>query len=420
MRVLVLGSGGREHSLAWKIKQSLRCEKVYLHPGNAGTLRLGIESLGDTPADKAEEIATKAEQLGVHLVVIGPEALLAQGYGDLFRKRGFLVFGPDQYAAQLESSKIFSKEFMDRARVPTASYFIAEDDRALMTLASDRNSFPVVLKLDGLAAGKGVAIAQNRQEIVQFVDRVYKYREFGDGPHRVLVEEHIAGHEISYIGLCDGKRFMALASATDYKRLNDDQEGPNTGGMGAISPSPHLDDALRLKIETRIVEPVLAQMQKEKLEYRGALFIGLMIDYKGDPQVLEFNARFGDPETQSILLRLDSDLIDYLEATAKKTLSEMPDFQWSSKTAVYVVASAEGYPSQVHTGDEITGWDAMTDATLFFSGVKWENNRMITSGGRVLGVGALGADRNAARATAYKNLSRIMWRGMHYRKDIGG
>lgn len=420
MRVLVLGSGGREHALAWKIKQSPRCEKVYLHPGNAGTAKVGVEPLPDTPSDNIEAIASKAEQLGVRLVVIGPEVLLAKGYGDFLRRKGFLVFGPDQYASQLESSKIFSKEFMDRARIPTAAYFIAEDDRALMTLASDRNSFPVVLKLDGLAAGKGVVIAQSRKEIVEFVDRVYKYREFGDGPHRVLVEEHIPGKEISYIGLCDGKRFMALASATDYKRLNDDQEGPNTGGMGAISPSPYLDEALRQKIETRIVQPILDRMQKESLEYRGALFIGLMIDFQGEPQVLEFNARFGDPETQSILLRMESDLVDYLEATAKKELSGMPEFEWSPKTAVYVVASAEGYPGQVHTGDEITGWEAMTDATLFFSGVKWENNRLITGGGRVLGVGALGADPGAARTAAYKNLSRILWRGMHYRKDIGG
>lgn len=419
MRVLVLGSGGREHALAWKIKQSPECEKVFLHPGNGGTRKLGLLPLELPSSDIASlEVAAKKER--IDLVVIGPEALLAEGVSDRLREAGFLVFGPSQSGARLETSKVFSKEFMQRARVPTAPFLVAEDDRTLMTLASDRHSFPVVLKLDGLAAGKGVVVAMNRQDIVSFTDRIWKFREFGDGPHRVVIEEFLPGKEVSYIGLCDGTTFTPLSSCTDYKRLSDHHEGPNTGGMGVISPSPYFDTALEAKVSERIVAPVLAQMKKENLFYRGALYIGLMVSPEGDPNILEFNARMGDPETQALMIRLESDLLPYLVATAKGELGSMPAMKWSDSHSVYVVASAAGYPERPRSGDEISGWDAVSQAVLFFSGVKEENGSLLTAGGRVLGVGALGKTRQDARELAYRNMGRVLWPGMHFRTDIGG
>lgn len=417
MKILVLGNGAREHALAWKIKHSAACKKVYLHPGNAGTHRQGFEALS-SDAHTASDISKAAKSKDIELIVIGPETLLAQGYADVLRRDGFLVVGPDKAAAMLESSKVFSKEFMQRSGVPTASFKVVssfeELGKALPT------TYPTVLKLDGLAAGKGVVIPKTRAEALDFGTRVYKTNEFGDGAHQVLIEDHLPGREVSYIGFCDGEHFIPCASATDYKRVFDANEGPNTGGMGAVSPSPYFPNDLKETVDKKIVAPILAGLKKENISYRGILYVGLMVAPNGDPYVLEFNARFGDPETQATLMRLESDLVPLLLATAKGNLRNAPQLHWSPKTSVYIVASAEGYPSKPRFGDVIGGIETLPQSTtVFFSGVSQKEDFLVTSGGRVLGLGATGESLEKARETAYQALKQIHWRGMHFRNDIG-
>lgn len=417
MKILVLGSGGREHALAWKIKQSPACETVYLYPGNAGTQKAGFVSL-NSPSHSAADLTSSAREAGVELIVIGPELYLEQGYSDHFREHGFWVVGASQSAARLETSKVFAKEFMVRSGTPTAPFQVAS---TLLELSEKLpHAYPTVLKLDGLAAGKGVVIAKNRSEAMDFAARVWQSEEFGRGPHQVLIEEFIPGKEISYIGFCDGQTFLPCATATDHKRVFDGDEGPNTGGMGVISPSPHANDALLEKIHNKLVSSVLMGLQKERMDYRGILYFGIMVDAHGEPHVLEFNARFGDPEAQTILLRLESDLVPLLLATAQNTLSHVEKPRWKNETAVYVVAAAEGYPAKPCLGDLIGGVDTLPkQATVFFSGVAEKEGFLITSGGRVLGVGCLGKTLEDARTHTYDALKKIHWRGMHYRTDIG-
>lgn len=414
MRVLVLGSGGREHALAWKIKQSAGCQQVFLHPGNAGTRAAGIESLPETSG--IDSVIEQAKKYGIHLIVIGPEALLAQGYGDKLRAAGFLVVGPDQFAAQLETSKIFSKEFMARAKIPTAPFRILNSEAEVRAV----HSFPIVLKLDGLAAGKGVVIAETARDVERFADRIWKDQEFGPGTHRVLAESVLRGREVSLIGLCDGQDFIPLSSATDYKRIGDGHQGPNTGGMGAVSPSPFLTEPLLLRIRREVVDPVLQQFQKEKIAFRGVLFIGLMIDDQEAPHVLEFNTRFGDPETQAILLRLESDFVHLLQSTAAGKLSELEPVQWSPDRSLYVVAAAEGYPATPRTGDIIKlPQPVPAGVTLFFSGVAEKEGHLVTQGGRVLGLGTKQSTVDDCRKAIYGALEQVHWHGMQFRKDIG-
>ncbi len=417
MKTLVLGGGGREHALAWKIAESRGQKNVLLAPGNAGTKHAGFSTLDCPVETTVPELVTAARLADVDLVVIGPEVLLADGYADAFREEGFLVFGPGRDAARLETSKAFAKEFMARADVPTAKFRIADSYDSL--LANLGTELPIVLKLDGLAAGKGVVIAHARSEAEAFASRIWLQGEFGKGPHRVVIEEHIAGKELSYMGLCDGKRFLPLSSATDYKRVHDDDQGPNTGGMGAVSPSPHCNPELEKKIDERIVSRILRQFDKEGWEYRGLLYIGLMITQAGDPYVLEFNARFGDPETQAVVLRFQGDFNDALKKTAEGRLDEVT-LKFSPNSSIYVVAAAEGYPAAPKLGDTISGLDDLPgDTRVFFSGVQEKSGFTVTSGGRVLGVGAMGSSAAAAREKVYAALSKIHWRGMHYRRDIG-
>lgn len=421
MKLLVLGTGGREHALAWKLLQSPLCESLYFHPGNPGAMACGVKPLPDFSdlADLAG-LTSKVKQLGIDLVVIGPESLLAIGCADFLRKAGLNVVGPNKLEAQLESSKIFAKEFMTKARIPTASHFIAEDDRDLFGLLADRRTYPLVLKLDGLASGKGVVVASSVKDVESFIDRIWIKKEFGAGPHRVLVEEFIEGKELSYIGLCDSLNFIPLSSANDYKRAGNQNTGPNTGGMGSVSPSNILTDELESKIESRITIPLLKQMQKDGFDYRGALYIGLMIDHNNDPYVLEFNARFGDPETQALMLRLDSDLVDLLQHTATATLSQISKPKWKPETSLYVVAAAEGYPESPRKGDAISGLETLDNQVqVFFSGVSIDNGSLYTNGGRVLGLGTLASNRQEARDRIYKNLQRVHWKGIQYRDDIG-
>ncbi len=417
MLTLVLGSGGREHAIAWKLAQDLGPNGVYLHPGNAGTEAAGLRTLGAVDWKDPDAVAAKAKALGISLIVIGPETLLAEGCADRLREYGFLVVGPGKSAAQLEASKVFSKEFMKRADIPTAPFVVAES-RAEMEKAL--SAFPIVLKLDGLAAGKGVVVATRREEAAAFADRVWSSNEFGPGPHKVVVEGFLPGVEVSYLGFCDGKRFVPLATATDYKRVGDGNQGANTGGMGAVSPSPYFTDDLKQKIDSRILKPMFRQLQTEGLDYRGILYVGLMVDGQGNPGVLEFNTRFGDPETQAILLRFDQNFPKLLEATARGNLAGAPAPVWSEKTSIYVVGAAEGYPGPVKTGDAIEGApDPQTGAQVFFSGVSSKDGKLATAGGRVLGVGTLGKNADEARRSAYAALERIQWRGKHFRKDIG-
>lgn len=415
MKILVLGSGGREHAIAWKLKQS--SHEVFLHPGNAGTLKVGFPSLG--PAQSKEEIGLLAKEKQINLIVIGPEVLLAQDYASFLREEGFLVVGPGKKGAQLETSKIFSKEFMVRAGIPTASFKIHSQFNEFKNEIA-RGTYPKVLKLDGLAAGKGVVISKSFEQSMEFAENVWNKNTFGPPPHKIIEEEFIAGVELSYLGFCDSQTFIPLASSTDFKRIFDRDEGPNTGGMGAVSPSPHFNSTLETKINTQIVDPILMALQKEKIDFRGILYIGIMVDKNQNPFVLEFNTRFGDPETQSLMMRIEGDLLPALLATAQGELASAPPLKWKNETSIYVVAATPGYPENPKTGASITGWETcLPDTQLFFAGVASNDSGLVTSGGRVLGIGALGKDLTEAREKAYKRLKLLHWEGIHYRKDIG-
>ncbi|MBI4405101.1 MAG: phosphoribosylamine--glycine ligase [Deltaproteobacteria bacterium] len=418
INILVLGSGAREHALAWKIAQSPRCEQVFLHPGNAGTMRAGFKKL-EMDGENVDELIKSAEQKNIELVVIGPEVLLAKGYADRLREADLKVVGPNQYSAQLESSKVFAKRFMAQAGVATATYQMAASESELTSVLDLRREYPVVLKLDGLAAGKGVVIAQSREEATAFAKRIWLEKEFGPLPQRLIVEDCLKGRELSHIGLCDGRTFIPLASATDYKRIFDRGKGSNTGGMGAVSPSLAESAELMKVISKEVVEKCLLQFQKQKIDYRGVLYIGLMISPEGKPFVLEFNVRFGDPETQAILLRLESDFVEMLEHTAQATLTSCPKPRWTQDSSVYVVGAAEGYPEKPKVGDPISDLAADTGTQIFFAGVSEKNGELVTSGGRVLGVGALGNNIEQARKRAYSRLDKINWRAKQFRTDIG-
>ena len=415
MKTLVLGSGGREHAIAWKLAEEIGRESLWIHPGNGGTAALGFQTLD---LEHGALVPTAAKETGIELAIIGPEVLLADGLADRLRESGILVVGPGQEGALLESSKVFSKEFMTRAKIPTAPYRVVESQEELKDLSIPK--YPIVLKLDGLAAGKGVVIAQDAKEVEAFGKRVWKDRAFGTGPHRLLVEENLVGNELSYIGFCDGETFIPMASATDYKRIGENNTGPNTGGMGSISPSPYLTKKIQSEIDRQIVEPFIAQLKSEKIAFRGILFIGVMVTAEGIPFVLEFNTRFGDPETQAVLMRLESSFLEVLTHTAKGTLSACSPLRWSDEQSLYVVAASEGYPTSSKTGDPIEGIENLPkDVQLFFSGVDRTDDTWVTAGGRVLGLGALAKDRDTVRTKVYDAMKKINWSGMQYRHDIG-
>ncbi|MBM4304123.1 MAG: phosphoribosylamine--glycine ligase [Deltaproteobacteria bacterium] len=415
MNILVLGSGGREHALAWKLKKHQH--QVFLHPGNDGTLQENIPNFGE--ATTIEEISLQAQKRNISLVVIGPEALLAQDFATHLRLDGFLVVGPGKEGAQLETSKVFAKQFMAKASLPTAPFKIYSNLNEFNE-GIKQGHYPKVLKLDGLAAGKGVVIAQDLSQALNFGESVWKKNLFGASSHKILEESFISGVELSYLGFCDGKHFVPLSSATDFKRVFDGNNGPNTGGMGAISPSPYFNSELEKKISDQVLTPLLHTMRKEKLDFRGILYIGIMIDSDQNPYVLEFNTRFGDPETQVLMLRIEEDLAPILIATARAELDLAAPLKWSSQTGIYVVGAAPGYPEKPALGSPISGLIPTDPNTqIFFSGVKKKNVHLLTDGGRVLGVGALGKDVHTARQRAYQRLEQISWDGMHYRKDIG-
>jgi len=415
VKILVVGSGGREHALVWKLQQSSGVDRIFCAPGNAGT-----EQLGENVAIKASDVpalARFAKENRIELTVVGPDDPLAAGIVDYFESEGLRIFGPTKSAARLESSKIFAKELMRSKQIPTARAAIFEKQEAAFAFLQESH-FPIVIKADGLALGKGVIVAKNVEEADAAVAAMMSEGRFGEAGRRLLIEECLTGTECSLHALVDGKNFRMLASARDHKRAFDGDAGPNTGGMGAFSPANNFDAAMAARFEREVMRPLLDGLRENRVTFRGLLFPGLMMTVVG-PRVLEFNCRFGDPETQAILPRLRSDLLSLLEATIDGTLANMK-IEWDERAAVTVVIASGGYPAEYETGKPISGLDraASDGVQIFHAGTKRENGGIVTSGGRVLAVTALGDDIASARARAYEAVAKINFEGCHYRRDI--
>jgi len=416
MKVLVLGSGGREHALIWKLRQSSRVTQLYCAPGNGGMCQ-EAECL---PVDikSVDSILQLGNRLQPDLTVVGPELPLMHGVVDEFLKRGWPVFGPTQAAARLESSKGFAKAFMQRHRIPTAHYAICNSIDEVRGALGHFHA-PVVVKADGLAAGKGVVMAKSKEEAASTAVEMLSGKMLGDAGHRVVLEECLEGDELSFLVMSDGERVTPLVAAQDHKRIGDGDTGPNTGGMGAYSTDQIVDANMREWLLTHVARPVVKGMKEEGAEYRGILYCGLMMTARG-PMVLEFNCRFGDPETQPILMRMQNDLVDALEASVQGRVSE-GDFKWSPDPAVCVVISSGGYPGAFELGKRITGIeeaDNLPGVKVFHAGTDQRDGAYFTSGGRVLGVTATGTDLRAAVEKAYEAVGKIKFEGMHYRTDI--
>ncbi|MDR3386333.1 MAG: phosphoribosylamine--glycine ligase [Rudaea sp.] len=419
MKILVIGSGGREHALAWKLRQSPRVSEVIVAPGNAGTaLEPGVRNapVAQTDIDGLLQLAKKEN---VALTVVGPEAPLVAGVVDRFRGEGLRCFGPRKIAAQLEGSKAFAKDFLARHNIPTARHAAFSD--IVPALAHVRaHGAPIVIKADGLAAGKGVVVALTLADAEQALHDMLGARVLGAACASVVIEEFLEGEEASYIVACDGRCALPLATSQDHKRRDDGDFGPNTGGMGAYSPAPVVTSVVDQRVLTQVIEPTLAGMAAEGAPFIGFLYAGLMIDRHGAPRVIEFNVRLGDPETQPILMRLKSDLLDLIDGALDGRLDRI-SVSWDARPALGVVLAAQGYPGTVRTGDLIEGHDADfgPDVKVFHAASKLENGNAITCGGRVLTVCALGADLVAAQTSAYAAARRIHFDGMFYRRDIG-
>ncbi|MBP7546000.1 MAG: phosphoribosylamine--glycine ligase [Acidovorax sp.] len=419
MKILVIGGGGREHALAWKLAQSPKATRVFVAPGNGGTLGTKLENLPITDVVKLREWAQEQK---IGLTVVGPEAPLAAGVVDEFRAHGLRIFGPTKAAAQLESSKAFSKAFMRRHGIPTADYDTFTDPVAAHAFV-DRLGAPIVIKADGLAAGKGVVVATTLQEAHDAVDFMLVDNKYGvthnAGGARVVIEAFLEGEEASFIVLCDGKNVAALATSQDHKRLKDGDQGPNTGGMGAYSPAPVVTADVHARAMREIILPTVRGMEKDGIPYTGFLYAGLMIDAKGHPKTLEFNCRMGDPETQPIFMRLKSDLVDVMNAAVDGKLDQL-ELQWDRRTALGVVMAAYGYPENPRKGDAITGIaPEADDAMVFHAGTQLQDGVLRTSGGRVLCVTALGDNVRQAQQRAYDVARSIHFDGAQYRHDIG-
>src|SRR6266850_2528013 len=416
MKLLVIGSGGREHAIAWRLAQSPRVQKVFVAPGNAGTARdTGLENVAISAIDKLADFAL-AEN--IYLTVVGPEAPLAEGIVDLFRSRGLRIFGPTQACARLESSKQFAKEFMIRHGIPTAEFSSFDTPRAANAYI-DAHGAPIVVKADGLAAGKGVIVATNADEAHRAAEGILVERTMGAAGTRVVIEEFLDGEEASFIVLADGEHVLPLATSQDHKRLGDGDQGPNTGGMGAYSPAPVVTPELHARVVREIIKPVLAGMTEAGHPYSGFLYAGLMIDGGGNPRVLEFNCRLGDPETQPILLRLKSDLFELIGGAMDGKLDRVKA-EWDRRAALGVVLAAHRYPDAPKKGDVVTGLPAAgEDFRVFHSGTALKDGAIVTSGGRVLCVTALGDSIKVAQQRAYEVVEGIRFDGMQYRRDIG-
>jgi len=434
MKVLVIGGGGREHTIVWKLKQSKRVEKIYCIPGNGGIAQVA-ECVNLDPLD-FNQVTRFVEEKNIELTIVGPEAPLVAGIVDAFRKRNLAIFGPDRKAAQLEGSKIFAKNFMKKYNIPTADFEVFDNaDAALVYLSNYKPANPfVVVKADGLAAGKGALVCDTKEQAVDSVKKMMVDKIFGLAGERIAIEERLSGEEATVLALCDGETLIPMPSSQDHKPVFDGDKGPNTGGMGAYAPAPIIDEKIRQKLEKEIFANFIKGINEEKLDYRGIIYFGLMITKEG-PKVLEFNCRYGDPEAQVTLPLLDEDLIDLCLATIEKRLSNhqspiSPRTKFgagqanhqSAFSAVCVVLASSGYPGEYKKGKEIFGLDEaekMDKVVVFHAGTKEQNGKIFTNGGRVLGVTGLGENIEKAIKRTYQVVEKIRFEGMHYRKDIG-
>ena len=420
MNVLIVGSGGREHAFTWKASQSDHVEKIFIAPGNAGTsLEPKAENV-DISASDIDALVSFSKKENIDLVIVGPEDPLVNGITDAFKKVGINCFGPELLGAQLEGSKDFAKSFMEKHNIPTASYeSFTDSDKAKKYI--QQNELPLVIKADGLAAGKGVVIAEDRQTANKTIDEFISETKYGDASKKIIIEEFLTGQELSYIAMVNGTEYLALATSQDHKTIGEGDVGLNTGGMGAYSPVPFVDNELDNKIRKEVIEPTVKGLSEDGISFRGFLYAGLMIDSSLNLKVLEYNCRFGDPETQPIMLRLKSDLIEMIQTCFSGSISHFK-VEWDQKSAMGVVMSSIGYPESYETGKEIFGLDRLTErknTKVFHSGTRLENNNVLTNGGRVLCVTALGDDLKQSNRNAYSAVQEIGWDGKYYRKDIG-
>ncbi len=418
MKLLVIGSGGREHALAWKLKQSAGVKEVLVAPGNAGTAKeVGVRNV-DISATDVDALIELAQREAVEFTVVGPEAPLVAGAVDAFNAVGMACFGPTAKAAQLEGSKAFSKAFMQRHRIPTATHETFSDAASAKAYVRAQGA-PIVIKADGLAAGKGVIVAQSEEAALTAIDDMLSGNSFGEAGHRVVVEEFLPGEEASFICLCDGKKAIPFASSQDHKARDDGDRGPNTGGMGAYSPAPVVTQQVHDRAMNEVILPALAGMAEDGAPYRGFLYAGLMVSPDGEIKVVEFNCRFGDPEAQPVLMRLQSDLLPALEQAAAGRL-EMDMLSFDPRVALGVVMAAGGYPESYNSGDPISGLDKnLEDTQVFHAGTRLSDGEVVTAGGRVLCVVGIGDCVETAQARAYERIESIGWRNRYYRKDIG-
>ncbi len=423
MNLLVIGNGGREHALAWKLAQSHRADRVFVAPGNAGTA-IDAENVDISPTD-FPRLIDFVKQNEIELTVVGPEAPLASGIVDAFETEKLRIFGPSRNAAQLEGSKVFCKDMLHHADVPTAEYHVFQSGESAIRYITDRyqtetEAVPLVIKADGLAAGKGVVVCQTRADALDAIKRIAEDREFGDAGNRIIIEERLEGHEVSLLCITDGRTIVTLPPAQDHKPAFDGDTGPNTGGIGAYCPTPLFTDEMLQNVTERILVPSVHAMKRGRNPFRGVLYAGLMITNQG-PKVLEYNVRFGDPECQPLLMRLQSDLLDIIEATVDGTLDQLPPLQWDPRPAICVVMASDGYPGKYETGKPIRGLEdaaKLRDVKVFHAGTTRVGDNIVTSGGRVLGVTALGSSISAAKLQAYTAVKCIRWDGAWCRKDI--
>lgn len=418
MKILVVGSGGREHALVWKLSQNPKVKKIYVAPGNAG-----MENLATCVAISPEnipELVNFAQRIPVDLTVVGPELPLSKGIVDEFDIAGLRVFGPKKNAAIIEASKCFTKEFCARHHIPTAPFEICSDAETARAYVMQRKEFPLVIKADGLASGKGVIIAKDQNEALKAIEDMMVYERFGNAGRRLLFEDFMPGEEATFMVATDGKDYVCLESAQDHKRIFDNDEGPNTGGMGAYSPAPIVTKKLADKVKEQIIEPLLSGMSEEGRSYKGILYAGLMIS-DGEPRLVEFNCRFGDPECQAIMYRMESDLVELIDACLDEKLAQYK-IKFSSDPSVCIVLASGGYPGTLMSNQPIKGLEEaakIENAFVFHAGTKKDEAGFLTSGGRVLGVTARGRDLRAAIDLAYKTTELITWNGIQYRRDIG-
>ncbi len=423
MKILIVGGGGREHALAWKISQSPRVETVYVAPGNAGT---AIDAI-NVPIEvtDTEAIVRFAKESSIDITVVGPEIPLVAGLVDAMQAEGLKVFGPTKAAAELEGSKVFCKNMLHSANIPTADFRTFRNAEDASRYIKDRYSepndhVPVVVKADGLAAGKGVIVCSTRSEALEAIDRIAHQREFGLAGKNLVIEERLMGQEASVLAITDGETIMTLPAAQDHKPAYDNDKGPNTGGMGAYCPTPIVDAELMEKIEAEVLVPIVHAMKRARRPFKGVLYAGIMLTSAG-PKVLEFNVRFGDPECQPLLMRLKTDLVDVIEATIDGRLGELEPLQWDDRPSICVVMASEGYPGNYESGREITGLERaaeIPDVKVFHAGTKIEGDHVVNAGGRVLGVTAMGNSISNAKLQAYRAVKEIRWQGAWCRKDI--